>query len=165
MGAKIGPRAAFGARCRIDRPWGVVIGAYATFEQDVWLKLVADTARVKIGDFTFLGTGSELDVSADISIGDHTLIAPYCFITDHSHGLDRDITMDRQPLAPRPVLIGSDVWIGTKACILPGVTIGDGAVVGAGSVVRKDVAPYTIVAGVPARPIGERTSGATAAAQ
>ncbi len=54
------------------------------------------------------------------------------------------------------IVIGHDTWIGHGATILPGVTIGDGAVIGAGSVVTRDVAPYTIVAGVPAKPIRPR---------
>lgn len=56
----------------------------------------------------------------------------------------------------RPVLIGNDVWIGTGVTILDGVTIGDGAIIGAGCIVTKDVAPYSIVAGVPGRAIGAR---------
>lgn len=55
-----------------------------------------------------------------------------------------------------PVKIGHDTWLGHGSTILPGVTVGDGAVVGAGAVVSKDVAPYTIVGGVPAKPIRER---------
>lgn len=55
-------------------------------------------------------------------------------------------------------MIGSDVWIGANAIILEGLKIGDGAVIGAGAVVTKDVAPYSIVAGVPARLIGQRFS-------
>ncbi len=54
------------------------------------------------------------------------------------------------------VTIGHDVWIGHGATMLPGVTVGDGAVVGAGAVVSRDVDPYVIVGGVPARPIRER---------
>ncbi|MFP3543268.1 DapH/DapD/GlmU-related protein [Rhizobium sp. SIMBA_035] len=54
------------------------------------------------------------------------------------------------------VTIGHDVWIGHGATILPGVTVGNGAVIGAGAVVSKDVAPYTIVGGVPAKLIRER---------
>lgn len=56
----------------------------------------------------------------------------------------------------RRVIVGHDTWIGHGATLLPGVTIGDGAVVGAGAVVTRDVAPYTIVGGVPARFIRER---------
>lgn len=52
-----------------------------------------------------------------------------------------------------PIIVGNDVWIGTRAIILSGVSIGDGAVIGAGAVVTKDVEPYEIVAGVPARHI------------
>lgn len=59
------------------------------------------------------------------------------------------------------IVIGSDVWIGYEAVILAGVTIGDGAVVGARAVVTKDVPPYTIVGGVPARPIRRRFSADT----
>lgn len=61
------------------------------------------------------------------------------------------------------IVIGNDVWIGYEAVILAGVTIGDGAVIGARAVVTKDVPPYTIVGGVPARPIKKRFSDRTIA--
>jgi maltose O-acetyltransferase len=73
------------------------------------------------------------------------------------------LTADHDPQSPTfegrvaPVVIGDRAWLGTRSTVLPGVTIGEGAVVAAGAVVTKDVAPYTIVGGVPARPIGERT--------
>ncbi len=59
--------------------------------------------------------------------------------------------------------IGHDVWIGHGAVVMPGVTVGTGAIIGAGAVVTKDVEPYTIVAGVPARVIRRRVSEATEA--
>lgn len=62
------------------------------------------------------------------------------------------------------IVIGNDVWIGYEAVILAGVTIGDGAVIGARAVVTKDVPPYTVAGGVPARPIRKRVSDETAAA-
>jgi phosphonate metabolism protein (transferase hexapeptide repeat family) len=61
------------------------------------------------------------------------------------------------------VTIGHDVWIGHGATVLPGVTVGNGAVIGAGAVVSKDVAPYAIVGGVPARLIRERFDAQTGA--
>ncbi|RWX76623.1 acetyltransferase [Neorhizobium lilium] len=61
----------------------------------------------------------------------------------------------------KPVIIGHDTWIGHGATILPGVTVGNGAVIGTGAVVSKDVAPYTVVGGVPAKLIRERFSQAT----
>lgn len=59
------------------------------------------------------------------------------------------------------IVVGSDVWIGFEAVILSSVTIGDGAVIGARAVVTKDVPPYTIVGGVPAKPIRKRFSDET----
>ena len=56
------------------------------------------------------------------------------------------------------VVIGDRVWIGYRAVVLPGITIGEGAVIGAGAVVTKDVDPYVIVAGNPARKVGERVT-------
>lgn len=59
------------------------------------------------------------------------------------------------------IVLGNDVWIGYEAVILSGVTIGDGAIIGARAVVTKDVPPYTIVGGVPAKPIRRRYDGET----
>jgi maltose O-acetyltransferase len=90
----------------------------------------------------------------------------YCVCTgdDVSIGPEASIlTLGHDPQSPEfadrggDVLIGNHVWIGYRALILPGVSIGEGAVVAAGAVVTKDVPPFMIVAGVPARKIGERT--------
>jgi phosphonate metabolism protein (transferase hexapeptide repeat family) len=61
------------------------------------------------------------------------------------------------------VVVGHDVWIGHGATIVPGISVGNGAVIGAGAVVTHDVAPYTIVAGVPARPLKPRFPGGVGA--
>jgi acetyltransferase-like isoleucine patch superfamily enzyme len=157
QGAKIGRRVVVEVDCRVDRPWGVMIGERSRLERRVWLKLVSDAARVQIGNFCFVGAGTELDISKCIVIGNHTVIAPGCFLTDHDHGTAVDRRIDEQPCLSTPIRIGSDVWIGAGVCVLRGVTIGDGVVIGAGAVVRHDIAPYNVVAGIPAKVVGNRS--------
>lgn len=70
--------------------------------------------------------------------------------------LEHDVVSPRHGLKNGGVVIKENVWIASRATILPGVTIGEGAVVAAGAVVTKDVEPYAIVGGVPAKKIGER---------
>jgi acetyltransferase-like isoleucine patch superfamily enzyme len=161
QGAKIGRRVVIDADCRVDRAWGVVIGERSRLERGVWLKLVSDAARLKIGNFSFVGAGTELDISNCMVIGNHTVVAPGCFLTDHDHGTDLDRRIDEQPCVAAPVTIGSDVWIGAGACILRGVTIGDGVVIGAGAVVKHDISSYNLAAGVPAKVIGTRGKSVT----
>ena len=154
-GATIGAKTAIGARIVVRGARGVRLGPRVEIEHDVFLKLEAG-ARLGVGDFTFIGRGVEIDVAQSVTIGAHTLIAPRVFITDHTHNAARAQRLDEQGNRVAPVTIGSDAWIGAGAILLAGVTIGDGAIVGAGAVVTHDVAPYAIVAGVPARVIGER---------
>jgi acetyltransferase-like isoleucine patch superfamily enzyme len=155
-GAHIGAKPRIGGRVRIDRPWCVTMGSRIDIEHGVFLKCVDDDATLILGDFVFIGTGSEIDTAHRITIGACTLIAPGVFITDHTHNAARGILLKEQGSKSAAVTIGTDVWLGAKSVILPGVTIGDGAVVGAGAVVTKDVPPNAIVAGIPARVIGER---------
>ena len=155
-GARMGPKASVGRRCTIDRPWCVEIGERALLEPEVYLKVVADDASLRLGDFVFVGRGAEFDVAGEVTVGAHTVIAPRCFITDHSHGTHAARRIDEQPSVVGRVTIGTDVWLGTGVVVLPGVTIGDGAVVGANSVVTRDVADMTIVAGAPARVLRTR---------
>ena len=88
-----------------------------------------------------------------IRTGDDVSIGPEAAILTLGHDPQSPDFADRGG----DVVIGNRVWIAYRAVILPGITIGDGAVVGAGAVVTKDVEPYAIVAGNPARKIGERT--------
>ncbi|PAY18790.1 hypothetical protein CKO51_14570 [Rhodopirellula sp. SM50] len=155
-GARLQPKVNIGARCRMDYPHGIWLGTRVTLEDDVWLKLVNQQAKLDVGAFTFFGRGTELDVSQRVSIGSNVLIAPRVFITDHSHNSRRGLPINQQGCNSQAVSIGNDVWIGTGATILSGVTIGDGAVIGAGAVVRSHVPDHEIWAGVPARRIGER---------
>jgi acetyltransferase-like isoleucine patch superfamily enzyme len=156
-GARIGARTGIGPRCVIDRPWCIEAGERVLLEPDVFLKIVADTARLTLGEHVFVGRGTEFDVIGSVSVGAHTVIAPRCFITDHNHGIRPERRIDQQPCAVAPVVIGADVWLGACVVVLPGVSIGDGAVVGANAVVTRDVAPMTIVAGAPARILRPRS--------
>lgn len=151
QGASIGRKAKVGVGVIVDRPWCLAAGTRVTIEPRVYLKAVAGTASIEIGDFTFIGYGTEIDCLERVEIGNHTLIAPGCFIVDHTHGVATDRRIDEQPCTAAAVTIGSDVWLGTRVVVLPGVSIGDGAVVGAGAVVTRDVPRGAIVAGVPAR--------------
>jgi len=155
-GARVGSKTSVGARLVTRNPAGITIGMRVEIEHDVYLKLVTTAARVTIGEYAFLGRGCEVDASLAVSIGARTLIAPNVFISDHAHARSADDRGLQQGDVAAPVVIGEDVWIGTGAVVLHGVTIGDGAVVGAGAVVTRDVAPRTVVGGVPARVISER---------
>ncbi len=125
----------------------------------------------ELGDYSYLGPNCSV---ADAVIGRFTAIAAQVRIGPPNHPMDRpslhrftycpeyyfaDAERDRgffQPRRSDPVVIGNDLRIGHGVIVLPGVTIGDGAVLAAGAVVTRDVAPYTIVGGVPAREIRER---------
>ena len=156
-GMRLGPKSVVGLRMTVWRPSRITTGQRCTFEHDVYLKIVDDAAQLELGEFVFVGAGCELDVALSVRIGSHTLLAPQVFITDHTHNIARDLRVDEQGITSKPVVIGDDVWIGTKSVILAGVTIGDGAIIGAASVVTRDVEPYTIVAGAPAKLIRPRS--------
>jgi len=105
-------------------------------------------ALIEIGHDTFINTGTIITSRKHIKIGNNCNIANQVIIMDDDfHGID-----DREMASAKgEIIIGNNVWIATRATILKGVTIGDGAIVAAGAVVTKDVLPYTIVGGVPAR--------------
>ena len=149
-------KVSIGNGVRIDTPWRVQLDKRVTLESDVWVKLVATDATLTVGEYTFVGRGTEFDIGDQIHIGSNVLIAPRVFITDHSHNIAPNQKIGDQGCASAAVTIGDDVWIGTNAVILPGVSIGKGAVIGAGAVVRSDVPEYEIWAGVPAKRIRSR---------
>lgn len=130
-----------------------------------------------IGDYTYLMERVQLDYA---SVGRFGSVATDARLGPTNHPTERPSAhhftyrADRYNLgeddrtvfdwrADQPVDVGHDVWIGHGAIVLPGVCVGNGAVVAAGAVVTADVAPYTVVAGVPAERIGRRFSPAVAA--
>lgn len=105
-----------------------------------------------LGDRVTIGWFAELDARGGIRIGHDTNISAHVKLITGSHDVnDPNFTADFLPIH-----IGHHCWIGTGAIVLQGVTIGDGAVVAAGAVVTKDIEPWTIVGGIPAKKIGER---------
>lgn len=111
---------------------------------------------IRIGKHCNFGAFNHLTAANSIIIGDNCLTGKWVTITDNSHG-ETDFATLQCPPSQRPITskgavrIGNNVWIGDKATILPSVTIGDGVVVAANSVVTKDVPPYCVVGGNPAR--------------
>jgi acetyltransferase-like isoleucine patch superfamily enzyme len=107
--------------------------------------------QLELGDRIDIGEYVHIRASGGVTIGSGVLIAAGAIITSREHPVE----LPRFGVAAdAPVVIEDDVWIGAGAVILPGVTIGRAAIVGAGAVVTQAVSPFTIVGGVPARPIG-----------
>ncbi|KFX62869.1 acyltransferase [Paraburkholderia fungorum] len=126
---------------RIGRDSSIAMGCFVT------------GYHIAIGDNTVVNRYTYLDGRVPLTIGNNVNISHYTLIQ----------TLTHDPQNPdfvclcKPVVIEDHVWIGARAIISPGVRVGEGAVIGAGSVVTRDVEPYTIVAGNPARFIKERS--------
>ena len=158
----LGPEARIHPEARV---WDSTLGAYCD------IGAMTSIAESTIGDYTYLVDQCSViysTIGKFCSIASHTRINPgnhpMWRATQHhmtyrrvAYGFgeadDADFFQWRRDAH---VTIGNDVWIGHGAIVLPGVTIGDGAVVAAGAVISKDIAPYTIVGGVPGHEIRER---------
>ena len=115
-------------------------------------------AGYRIGKDVYIGEDliicDELDDRGNVIIGDRVSIAErVTLVTSSNPNLSRIAAV--APIQRGPVIIHNDAWLGTGVIVLPDITIGEGALVGAASLVTKDVPPYTIFAGVPAKTIRE----------
>ena len=127
----------------------------------------------KIGRHSSIHRGARFYEPNKITIGDNCVIGPVCFL-DGRGGIaiknncvlgggtwiftaEHDVNSPTFDVISSPVIIDDYVWTGSRALILPEVTLGKGCVVSAGAVVTKNVEPYAIVGGIPAKKIGERT--------
>jgi galactoside O-acetyltransferase len=134
---RVGKEFSIGVCSRIQQPEALYLGNHVAINDHAWI-----AANVR---------------NAQIYIGDYTIIGPNCVIHAGSHKFDDlKIPIRYQGHDAKPIRIGTDVWIAANVTVLSGVTIGDGSVIAAGSVVVKDVEPFSIVAGVPAKQIGSR---------
>lgn len=114
------------------------------------------SAKVSLGSRS--GIGINARINGRCVIGDDVMMGTGCVIITRNHRHDRtDIPMMDQGFEEeRPVFVGNDVWLGDRVIILPGVHIGDGCIIGAGSVVTRDIPPYSVAAGIPAKVIKDR---------
>lgn len=130
FGAKIGKGAVIKAGIRIKFPW-----------------------RLEIGDYCWLGESCWIDNFAEVKIGNHCCISQGAYICSGSH----DWSDKAFELVSRPIIIEDHVWVAAHTKVAAGVTIGEGAVLCMGSVATKDLEPWTIYLGVPAKSIKKRT--------
>jgi acetyltransferase-like isoleucine patch superfamily enzyme len=139
----------------------IILGDHVTFDGKSGIKFAArfaDRPTLTVGDHTGISGGCIITIGKAVTIGKHCRLASDIIITD-SNGHPAEPVARKEGAPPtdesvRPVTIHDNVWIGRRAIILPGVTIGEGSIVSSGAVVMSDIAPYTVVAGNPARKIG-----------
>ncbi len=133
---------------RIGRGSSVCMGCYWYF----YRPLGRNPQPMEIGEHTVINRRCTLDGRGGLRVGANVSLSPEVMLITSSHTVnDPDFGVKDQP-----IVIDDYAWIGSRATILPGVTIGRGAVVAAGAVVTRDVAPYAIVGGVPAKVMSER---------
>jgi acetyltransferase-like isoleucine patch superfamily enzyme len=117
--------------------------------------LAPGVVRISIGDLTTIQPHVHIGAVDSVRIGRGVLMAPFVYISDHDHDWsdpDDPVILNGR-VSAAPVEIGDFVWLGERVCVLKGVTVGAHSVIGAGSIVTRDVPPYTVAAGAPARAI------------
>lgn len=169
-----------------ESPWSLGTRLKLALWSFVWLVLFRPTPKplspwrvfllrvfgASITGRPFVGSSSKVKMPWHLTLEDRACLAPDCEVYNLGPCVVRaratvaqrtylccgthDLGREDLPLVTGPIEIGEDAFVGAQALVLPGVVIGAGAVVGAGSVVTKDVAPWTMVAGNPAREIGRR---------
>lgn len=137
-------------------PKNISIDDHVIIKEGTRICVCNKDTKITVGKNTTIGFHNFIFASKGISIGDNCLIAPFVYIVDSNHQMKRDFLINQQPNESAEIKIGNDVWIASNVTILKGVNIGDGAVIAANSVVNKDVEPYTVVGGSPAKFLSER---------
>lgn len=156
---------AMGKGCVIDvgvsipTPKNVFLDDFVYIDQ--YCQLISPEGYIKIGKRCHMAFGSIVLGHKGVEIGDYTAIGGSIYSISDTPGDGKRISGPMVPMSQRnlkggKVTIGKDAFVARYSVVLPGVTIGEGAVVGANSVVIKDVAPWTVVMGIPAKPIGKR---------
>jgi acetyltransferase-like isoleucine patch superfamily enzyme len=128
------------------------VGEHTLFEPHVWVT-IAPEARVRIGGGTYLNIGVMVAAVELVEIGDHCMFANGCFVSDGAHRFDdADMPVPWQGFTSKaPTRVGDNVWCGANVVITSGVTVGERCVIGANSVVTRDIPPFSVAAGSPAK--------------
>jgi galactoside O-acetyltransferase len=136
----------------------ITLGSYVTIDQFVTMHACGENdGTIEIGDSTYLGAHVEVNGPGSIRIGKDCLIASHCTLNAGNHNFaDRSRPIRDQGMSRKGIVIEDDCWLGNGVRVLDGVTIERGCVIGAGAVVTKDIPPYSIAVGVPAKVIGQR---------
>ena len=132
------------------------VGAHTVVEPQCWIT-IGPEGRVRIGAGCFLNIATMVAAQHEVTIGDHTMLANGCFVSDASHRFDDPaVPVPWQGFTSKgPTHIGPNCWLGANAVVTSGVTVGERCVIGANSVVTQDLPSRVIAAGVPARVIRE----------
>lgn len=134
---------------------GAKVGARVKIWRDVW---VDDYRKLTLGSDISIGKSAMFICGGGVTVGSRVMIAHGSKIVSSGHRIPDDLDEPMRFSGPEqsPIVIEDDAWVGAGATVLPGVTVGRGAVIAAGAVVTKDVEPYTIVGGVPAKLLRKR---------
>jgi len=158
MGGKVGKNVKFYGGVRIvgNSSGAIEIGDDARILRGVTISTTS-TGKITIGNRVHVGERTIIFSGQSIKIGNDVIIGPQNVIVDSDHKYqDLSVPMNQQELSFKEVTIEEDVWISSNCVITKGVTLGMGAVIGAGAVVKKDIPPYCVAVGVPARVIKKR---------
>ena len=138
-------------------PKYVTVGRRTVIRERAWIAALTHEAgqgQIDIGEMVHIARDSIISSAfhvREVTFGQRTIVM------DNNHAFHNpEMTVMRQGLTGSPVTIGEFAWLGANSVVLPGVSVGKGAIVAAGAIVTKDVSPYAIVGGVPARVIGTR---------
>jgi len=135
----------------------IVLGDRVALERGVDIGCAGDDCTIEIGDNTFIGPYTCIGGPGNVKIGKHCLIAAHVGIVANNHVFSDPVQNIRdQGVTKKGIEIGDDCWLGYGVKVLDGVTIGKGSVIGAGAVVTKDLPPYSVAVGVPAKAISSR---------
>lgn len=154
---KIGKKVFIDSNVQLLRyPKNISIGDEVVIKEGARICSCNENAKITIGKRTTIGFNTFIYSSEKIEIGNDCLIAPFVYIVDSDHKASKHQRINLQGNITAPIIIENDVWIASNVTILKGVHIGEGAIIAANSVVNKDVLPYEIWGGTPAKKIGNR---------